>query len=204
MTVKPSTRPRKRATQERSKATVEALLDATARILTKHGYDRASTNKVAEAAGVSIGSLYQYFPSKEALVASLLERHVEELRSILHAELPRLFALPLEEGIAGAVRLMVAAHAHDPKLHKVLVEQTPRMGRLERIQSVEQEMTGIVRSYLEARKDEIGVKDLDLSAFVTVGVVEALTHTAVLSRPELLGEPFVREVTSVVVRYLRG
>src|SRR6187402_2230817 len=112
---KPSTRPRKAAIQERSRATVDALLDATARILTKHGYDRASTNRVAEAAGVSIGSLYQYFPSKEALVASLMERHVDEIRSILHAEMPRLFALPLEEGIQAAVRLMVAAHAHDPK-----------------------------------------------------------------------------------------
>jgi AcrR family transcriptional regulator len=204
MAPKPSTRPRKNASQERSRATVTALLDATARVLTKHGYDRASTNRVAEAAGVSIGSLYQYFPSKEALVASLLERHVDEIRGILHAELPRLVALPLPEGIEEAVRLMVAAHAHDPKLHKVLVEQTPRTGRLEKIRGVEEEMTEILRTYLEARRAELRVTDLELAAFIVVGTVEALTHTAVLTRPELLGEPFVREVTSVVVRYLRA
>lgn len=204
MGTKPRTSPRKAATQERSRATVDALLNATARILTKHGYDRASTNRVAQLAGVSIGSLYQYFPSKEALVAALLEKHVDETRAILHAELPRLFALPLEEGIQGAVRLMVAAHAHDPKLHKVLVEQVPRTGRLARIHSVEEEMTGMVRSYLEQRRDQLAVTDLDLAAFICAQIVETLTHAAVLSRPELLGEAFVREVSSVVVRYLRG
>ena len=73
-----ATSPRKSATQERSRATVDALLSATARVLVKEGYDRASTNKVAEAAGVSIGSLYQYFPSKEALVSAVIQRHIGE------------------------------------------------------------------------------------------------------------------------------
>jgi len=71
MVRRPRTNPRKIASQERSRATVDALVEATARILIKEGYDRASTNKIAAVAGVSIGSLYQYFPSKEALVAAV-------------------------------------------------------------------------------------------------------------------------------------
>ena len=63
--------PRKSASQERSRLTVQAILDATARILVREGFDKASTNRIAEVAGVSIGSLYQYFPSKEAIVAAL-------------------------------------------------------------------------------------------------------------------------------------
>jgi AcrR family transcriptional regulator len=73
MARKPATNPRKSASQERSRLTVEALLEATARVLMKDGYDRASTNKIAAVAGVSIGSLYQYFPSKEALVAAVID-----------------------------------------------------------------------------------------------------------------------------------
>ena len=69
------TMPRKSASQKRSQATVETLLDATARVLTREGYDRASTNRIAAKAGVSVGSLYQYFPNKEALVAALVARH---------------------------------------------------------------------------------------------------------------------------------
>jgi AcrR family transcriptional regulator len=69
MARKALTKPRKSAAQERSRATVDALVEATARILVKEGFDKASTNRIAAVAGVSIGSLYQYFPSKEALVA---------------------------------------------------------------------------------------------------------------------------------------
>lgn len=204
MPARAETRPRKQARQARSRATVDIILKATARILVADGYDRASTNKVAARAGVSIGSLYQYFPSKEALVAALLERHLEEMGQVLRAAFPRLAAAPLEQAAEEMVRLMVSAHAVDPALHRVFVEQVPRIGQLERIQSFEQEMIGLVRAYLEPRRDQLIVDDLDLAAFIVVGITESLTHAAVLSRPDLLGEPFVREVSAVVIRYLTG
>jgi len=79
MARRPLTKPRKTASQERSRLTVNALVESTIRVLVKEGYDRASTNKIAAVAGVSIGSLYQYFPSKEALVAAVIDRHTSEL-----------------------------------------------------------------------------------------------------------------------------
>ncbi len=204
MPARPETSPRKRAVQARSRATVDVILKATARILIAEGYDRASTNKVAARAGVSIGSLYQYFPSKEALVAALLEQHLEEMGQVLRAAFPRLAAAPLDRAAEEVVRLMVAAHSVDPALHRVFVEQVPRIGQLERIQGFEQEMIALVRAYLGPRRDQLVVDDLDLAAFIVVGIVESLTHAAVLSRPDLLGEPFVREVSAVVIRYLTG
>jgi AcrR family transcriptional regulator len=196
--------PRKQATQARAQATVDVILKATARILVREGYDHASTNKIAVAAGVSIGSLYQYFPSKEALVAALVDRHIGEMVELVRREIPILIALPLRQAIERAVRMMVAAHSVDPKLHKVLVEQVPRVGRLEHVERVEREMIGLARVYLEAKREEISVTDLDLSAYIVVGMVESLTHAAVLTRPELLGEPFISEVTKAVVNYLEA
>src|SRR5437899_6576406 len=73
MARKPPTKPRKNASQDRSGATVDALVEATARILVREGFEKASTNRIAEIAGVSVGSLYQYFPSKEALVAAVID-----------------------------------------------------------------------------------------------------------------------------------
>mgnify|MGYP003597153915 FL=1 len=67
--------PRKEPKQSRARVTVEAILEATAHILTEGGYDALTTNHVAKRAGVSIGSLYQYYPSKEALVGELMDRH---------------------------------------------------------------------------------------------------------------------------------
>jgi len=81
MTRKTRTTPRKLPQQDRSKVTVDAILTATARIDSRR-YDRATTNRIAELAGVSIGSLYQYFPSKEALVTSLAEQHVNTMMAI--------------------------------------------------------------------------------------------------------------------------
>ncbi|HVN27197.1 MAG TPA: helix-turn-helix domain-containing protein, partial [Candidatus Binataceae bacterium] len=96
MARKVETSPRKSASQERSRATVDALLEATARVLIKEGYDRASTNRIAEVAGVSIGSLYQYFPSKEALVAAVIDRHTEEIAEVTRNAVLKAAARPIE------------------------------------------------------------------------------------------------------------
>src|SRR5471032_3134277 len=91
-----STVPRKSPKQARSKATIDALLTATARILIKEGFDHASTNRIAEAAGVSVGSLYQYFPSKETLVAALIERHTGEMSAVIEGAFLRVASEPME------------------------------------------------------------------------------------------------------------
>ena len=76
MARRPLTNPRKNASQGRSRATVDALVEATARVLLRDGYDRASTNRIAMAAGVGIGSLYQYFPSKDAITVALIGQEI--------------------------------------------------------------------------------------------------------------------------------
>jgi AcrR family transcriptional regulator len=207
MARKLQTSPRKCASQERSRSTVDALLEATTRILIKEGYDRASTNRIAEVAGVSIGSLYQYFPSKEALVAAVVDRHTQELSEVTRNALLKVAARPIEVAAREFVSVAIDAHRVNPKLHGVLAEQIPRVGRLENIEANVRDGYVLVRGYLEAHRDEIDVADLDLAAFVVVTVVEALTHAAVLRRPDILANGnarhFVDDVTRLVVRYLR-
>jgi AcrR family transcriptional regulator len=207
MGAKSRTNPRKSASQRRSRMTVDALLEATARILVKEGYDRASTNKIAETAGVSIGSLYQYFPSKEALVAGVIDRHIHKTAELARSALVRVAMRPINEAVRELVKVSIDAHRIDPKLHRVLMEQTPRVGRLDNAQVIDREFFGLIRAYFEARRDDIGVADLDMAAFVCVTSVEALTHAAVLHRPEILSdgraEAFVDEVTGLVLRYLK-
>ncbi len=208
MARRPQTNPRKTASQERSRLTVEALLEATARVLVKEGYDRASTNKIAATAGVSIGSLYQYFPSKEALVAGVIERHSQELSQIAQDALARIAARPVPAAVRELVSIAIDAHRVDPKLHGVLSEQVPRTGWQREIGAVDRNLYGLVRAYLEAHGDEVGVADRDMAAFICVTAIEALTHTAVLHRPDMLADGraarFVDEVTGLVVRYLRN
>jgi AcrR family transcriptional regulator len=199
--------PRKVASQERSRSTVDALLEATARILIKEGYDRTSTNRIAEVAGVSIGSLYQYFPSKEALVAAVIDRHTQEISEVTRNALVKAAVYPIEVAAREFVSVAIDAHRVNPKLHGVLSEQIPRVGRLENIEANVREGYALVRGYLDAHRDEIDVADFDLAAFVLVTVVEALTHAAVLRRPDILSDEkagrFVDEVTRLLLRYLR-
>src|SRR5262244_3989532 len=124
------TNPRKSACQERSRLTVDAILEATARVLRKEGYDRASTNKIAAVAGVGIGSLYQYFPSKEALVAGVVDRHAQELLQVARDSFLTAAAHPLETSLRELVAAGINAHRVDPKLHRVLAEEIPHTGRL--------------------------------------------------------------------------
>ncbi|HJU10081.1 MAG TPA: TetR/AcrR family transcriptional regulator [Candidatus Binataceae bacterium] len=208
MARKIETNPRKSASQERSRSTVDALLEATARVLIKEGYDRASTNRIAEVAGVSIGSLYQYFPSKEALVAAVIDRHTQEISEATRNALVKAAARPVEAAAREFVSVAIEGHRVNPKLHGVLAEQIPHVGRLENIKAVQRDAYALVRGYLEAHRDEIDVADPDLAAFICVTVIEALTHAAVLHRPDILaGEKerrFVDDVTRLVVRYLQS
>ncbi|HEX7035559.1 MAG TPA: TetR/AcrR family transcriptional regulator [Pseudomonadales bacterium] len=186
---------------------MDALIGATARILVREGYDKASTNRIAEVAGVSVGSLYQYFPSKEALVAAVIDRHNEQLMQIVRGVLAEVAELPIEAAIRRIVSVAVEAHRVDPKLHRVLTEQIPRLGKLENIGAFSRETQALFRTLLERHRNELRVTDLELAAFVCVTSVEALTHHAVLHRPEFLSkeaaEALIDEATRLVVRYLR-
>jgi len=204
---RPLTNRRKEASQARSRATVGALVEATARILVREGFDKASTNRIAEVAGVSVGSLYQYFPGKEALVAAVIERHQQEIMQVVRDELAEAANQPIEQGVRTLVAVAVKAHRIDPKLHRVLAEQIPPVGRLERVETFNRDNYALFKAYLDRHREEIRPADLGLAAFVCVTSIEALTHTAVLHdlvASDEATEALVDEATRLVVGYLTG
>jgi AcrR family transcriptional regulator len=196
--------PRRAPRQERSRLTVEAILDAAARVFERHGYAAGTTNRIAERAGVSIGSLYQYYPNKDAVLVALVERHLDDGAARLGpvvAELAR-DVPPLREGARRMVEAMVALHAERPALHRVLFEEAPRPPALRR--RLEALTTGAVdgvAAYLRAA----GVRDAELAARMVVGVVESTTHELAI-RPER-GVPVaavIDETITLVAGYLEG
>jgi len=204
---KTRTNPRKLASQQRSRLTVHAILEATARILVREGFDKASTNRIAAVAGVSVGSLYQYFPSKEAIVAALIDRHNSQVMQVVQAELADAVDLPMAQAVRKLVAVAVRAHRIDPKLHRVLAEQIPRVGRLENVETFDRQNYTLFATYLERHRTEIRPADLELAAFVCVTSIEALTHTAVLHRKlvsDQATESLINEATRLVVGYLTG
>jgi AcrR family transcriptional regulator len=196
--------PRKQARQERSRALVESLLRASARILVRDGYAGLTTNAVAAVAGVSVGSLYQYFPNKDALVSALVDAHVESTMARFRADAAGLFALPVEQAIPRFVHIMLEMHRADPGLHRVFAEQLPSMA-FPRLEASLEEGVTLARAYLTAHRHELAVEDLEAAAFLVVHVADSLTHAAVITRPELFATPALEsELVCCLVRYLKG
>ncbi|KQU85515.1 TetR family transcriptional regulator [Mesorhizobium sp. Root102] len=207
MAPKPLMNPRKGASQERSRATVDALVEATARILIREGFDKASTNRIAVEAGVSVGSLYQYYPGKEALVAAVIDRHNQEIMQVVRGAFAEIASQPVEKAVRRLVAVAIEAHSIDPKLHRVLAEQIPRTGRLENVETFNREAHAMFKAYLESHRDELRAADLALAAFVCVTSIEALAHNAVLHSDGKLSDKTIRtltdEATRLVVGYLQ-
>lgn len=120
---KPRSMMRKLPRQARSRATLETILEAGARILSAHGWAGFTTNRVAELAGVSIGSLYQYLPDKLSLVDAIRKRHLDDSMAVMRA----LCAddQPAADFAARLVEAVVAAHSVHPGLHRVLLDEAP-------------------------------------------------------------------------------
>ena len=198
--------PRKLPKQARSEATVEAILEAAAQVFERHGYAAATTNRIAARAGVSIGSLYQYFPNKDAILVALVHRHLAESAAALGPHIERLNrGAGFDELLPDVVEAMVALHALAPSLHRVLFEETqlPPTLRAE-LDELEDGLVELTADALAA--DPLSAPaDPRLAARVVVNTIEGLTHRLVLRPPPgVTPRDIGREITAVVRAYLQS
>jgi AcrR family transcriptional regulator len=121
----PIRHPRKEPRQERSRQTVDAVLDAVTLVLKRHGPGAVTTNRICEAAGVSIGSLYQYFPDKQAIYAALHQRHVDEVSRVIERALAERTSGSLEDFACALMQGLADVHAADPELHQLVTALVP-------------------------------------------------------------------------------
>ncbi|WP_052850586.1 TetR/AcrR family transcriptional regulator [Streptomyces avicenniae] len=160
---------------------MEAICEAAAQLFQRLGYSGTTTNKVAERAGVSIGSLYQYFPNKDALLTALARQHLDaaaaELDAILERAAGRRLPLrPLLEELVGGV---AALHTERPGLHRLLFDHTPRTADLvAELRAFEHHAAAALASHL--RRLGAGGSDPETSALLAVQGIEAQIHGAVL------------------------
>jgi AcrR family transcriptional regulator len=202
---KHSVNPRKLPQQDRSRLTVEAILEATTHILTQEGYDKANTNRIAERAGIGIGSLYQYFPNKESLMAALIEQHSDEIAQLMESKLKDLSDAPLEIAIPALIKAVIAAHAINPCLHQVLSEEIPRSERSQQVQKADERIGELLRAYLARWNDRIRPQNLEMTVFILKRTIESLCHSAVIEQPDFVSNnQFEQEVANLVLLYLIG
>ncbi len=198
--------PRKKPTQARSRATVEVILEAAAQVFVEKGYPETTTNTIAERAGVSIGSLYQYFPGKEAVLYSLMERHIRDAYEFIFTETQEIRRQQaVTTGlIRRLVQHMVDLHKKEPELHRVLSEEVRLLhfeGDYRRNEGLAvRHLTDLLERTAHCRK-----QNRSAAASWAVRAMETLTHRFVLDEYDGAREAeFVEEVTDMVSRYLLG
>jgi len=169
--------PRKRPRQGRAKVTVESIVEATAQVLLEHGYDKFTTARAAERAGVSIGSLYQYFPNKAALASAVIDRCCENFLASFRSAMPHGTRPALAETVEAMIDVTLVSHHLTPELHKMVKDLAPRLGIEERTATVGRAAAHLIESTLRGYTDEIA-PEIDLAAAATVieALLEALAH----------------------------
>ena len=195
--------PRRKPRQVRAELTRERILAAAAHVFAEHGYAAGTTNRIAERARISIGSLYQYFPNKDAILAALLVRHIDR-GSWTPADQLDVSAGTLEAFVRALVRDAIANHGDDPQLLRIMIEEAPLSQELlDTIDRHGKTRVGEVRDLL-ARHPDVRVEDLDTAADLITFTVEINTHRLMSAPQSIPIENFENELVGMLTRYLRG
>ncbi len=194
---------RRRPRQERSLMTVDAILEAARKLLARDGFDATSTTRIAEAAGVSVGSLYEYFTSKDALVAKLIKRHCDYLFEQYALAFKAVEGQGIERVVDAWVDSTVDAYALDVALQRVLLEHMGRVSKLRHLSRVSLAITDLLEQALVTCGEPVQRPNIHLAAFIVESAVEALTHRSILYAPSLFGFELRRELKVMMTRYLR-
>jgi AcrR family transcriptional regulator len=172
MTARERPSARREPRQQRSRQTVEAVLEAVPRVLRRHGAEAITTNRVAEAAGVSIGSLYQYFPDKQAIFMALHERHVDGVRHVIERTVSDCTSASLDELTRELVEQLANVHSEEAELHELLSATVP--GSADGFKSALWATFELAMS--PTHQDRYTPEETERMLFVLPHLVEALVH----------------------------
>lgn len=192
--------------QERARQTVAVILEAAAQLVAKDGYAATSTNRIAARAGVSIGSLYQYFPNKEAILAGLIEQHQRAVEPVIERSIEdfRDPAIPFDEALRGLFQRLVEVHADNPRLNRALTEEVPRPEEVRERERQGMRVHVARLAEILARRPEIHLTHRPAAAHVFVQTITALSRWIVHDPPEEINpEDLVDEVVNLLAAYSR-
>ena len=180
---------------------MNAVLEATVQVLEREGLDAATTTRIAEVAGVSVGTLYQYFSHRDAILDALQDREFERALALMRNILSdgNLERAPRETVVA-VVRGLAGLYASCPGLHRVLAIEGLRVAKTERVYAFDMRVIAIVRHFLAATRAPVRRKNVEAAAFVVFQSVRATMLANLLERPAGLSEgDLVDEVADLVL-----
>ena len=198
-----ATTPRKEPRQARAHATRDAIVGAAAQLLGSAGYAATTTNAIALRAGVSVGSLYEYFPNKDAIVATIIAELLEEQFQTFSAALARLANAPFAELTREAIVVLLETKRIRPRLFREIATGTPPAIRGRFLRRWNARAREVVVEILRGRPElASGARDLDLVSFILVNGVYGVIDAVLVEQPALLhDDALIDELVVLVSRY---
>ena len=193
---------RKEPRQARSREMVERIVAAGRTVLVERGYDAFSTNQVATAAGISPGSLYQYFPDKTAILEIVVDRYWDEVAESVAASLADHLGEVGPQMVRHVADALISALEADRTILGVVAEQLPQARSRVRREALEKRVRELVATYLRVRPEASTRPDPAVTAWVIVLAVENLAMRWVLDQPPIARSAVVEEMTALVGGYL--
>lgn len=181
---------------------VEKILDACARILSVSGYDGVSTYRIATEADISPGSLYQYFPNKDAIIAAAVERMIEKVAGELAAALAEMPRGEPSTQIRYVVGAVLDATERNRELARVLVEQMPRLGGSVEIRSIERRAMDMALGYRAALTDAIPFAQRSATEWMSIQALQQITARYVLDQPPIERDVFIDELSRLLTTFV--
>jgi AcrR family transcriptional regulator len=191
-------KPRKSPSQARSSASVDAILDATIQVLLSVGKERLTTTRVAMRAGVSVGTLYQYFPNKSALLQAALRRHLEHTRDAVAGVAESLKGAPVEEMMATIATAFLAAKMREPKMGVALYSVSSDVDGFSVAREISDESQGMVAALLKTAKERVA--EPEVVASVLLGAIGGVSRRLVESKDPERSYPAFRSELDAMVR----
>ncbi len=181
---------------------VERIIAAGQTVLLREGYEKASTNRVADEAGISPGSLYQYFPDKEAILAAVVDRYAADLSTQLTAVLADRLDEPGPSLVRASFEGLLDVLTENVEFLRLVVEVLPRSQSVSWTIALEQRISDLVTAYLSINKSQTSITDPATSAWILVRMVEHLSAQYVLEQPPIPRDKFVDELVSLTLAYV--
>lgn len=195
--------PRNQPRQSRSRVTVDAILEATIRVLEQEGADAATTSRVAEVAGVSVGTLYQYFANRDAILHALQDRELERASQLMSGLLGKSERVSEQAVARAVVEALLKSYRAAPALHRVLAVEGLRVTPHDRVLAFDARVVGTIRAFLSLPGMRVRRTNLDAAAFVIYQAVRAAMLAYLLEDPAGLDDAsLVDELTDLILRYL--
>lgn len=188
---------RKSPVQQRSKETVKRIINAATRILEDRGYDGLSTNRIAAAASISPGSLYQYFPNKEAILTAMVAEYTDHLVERISVNLRKIMCSDPGRLVDASVTATVEAMLEQPEILRVISCQLPGHTRAEVLRPLEVQIGQLIKGYAFALPDRPADLDVEAASWIVAQLL-GVTMRYVVDDPPISKEVFVAEMSRLV------